>query len=163
MPPEQRVAFALGHEFEAAMARDRIEIHVDPDVAEAIAAMLRSHVSGVPVLDVFLRTLADLLGSDVCSSGADGQIRKQVLARIDERVGRVNGLIRIDVRCGVVAVRGVIADEAQRRVLREAVEGAPGVAAFQDHLVWIDPATGAFLVSADDAAMSNPPARPFGG
>jgi CBS domain-containing protein len=145
------------------MARDRIEIHVDPEVAEAIAVMLRSHVSGVPVLDVFLRTLADLLSSDVRSSGADAQIRKSVLRRIDERVGRVNGLVRIDVTGGVVEVRGVIVDEAQRRALREAIEGAPGVAAFHDRLVWIDPATGAFLVSADDSAMSNPPARVFGG
>jgi len=139
-----------------------VEIHVDPAVADAIALMLRSHVSGIPVLDTFFRTLADLLIiSDSEMTAADREIRTAILDQVDSEIGRIKGLLRIDVHNGAVELRGVIVDERQHRALRKIIESAAGVTAIHDHLVWIDSTTGAFLEAADESAASNPPARIF--
>jgi hypothetical protein len=139
-----------------------IEIRVDPGIANTVALMLRSHVSGIPVMDTFLRTLADLLTiSDSEVTTSDVETRNEVLDQIDSVIGQVKGLIRIGVHRGVAEIRGVIADEGQHRTLRKILESAPGLSAVHDHLIWIDPTTGAFLEATAESAASNPPARTF--
>jgi hypothetical protein len=137
-----------------------IEIHVDPEIANAVALMLRSHASGVPVLDAFLRTLANLLTiSDIEATTADIAIRKKILDEIALEIGRMKGLIRVGVHSGIVELRGVVTDQRQHRALQEIV--GRDSTEVHDHLIWIDPATGAFLEAANESAASNPPARVF--
>jgi hypothetical protein len=139
-----------------------IEIHVDPEIANAIALMLRSHASGVPVLDIFLRTLADLLTiPDAEAAAADVAIRKEILDEIDLEIGRLKGLVRIGVHNGIIELRGVVTDQRQYRALQEIVGRVSTPGQVRDHLIWIDPATGAFLEAANESAASNPPARVF--
>ena len=139
-----------------------IEIQLDPEVANAVALMLRSHASGIPVLDTCLRTLADLLTiSDAEATAADIAIRREIRDKIDLQMGRLKGLVRIGVHNGIVELRGVIADQQQHRALLEIVGGVSAPGGVRDHLIWIDPATGAFLEAANESAASNPPARVF--
>src|SRR5579863_541824 len=103
---------------DSAQPSQMIEIHIDPGIGNAIALMLRSHVSGIAVLDTFLRTLADLLTiSDSEMTAADIGIRRTILDELDSEIGRLKGLVRIGVHRGVVELRGVIADERQHRTL----------------------------------------------
>lgn len=142
--------------------RQSIEIHIDPEIANAVALMLRSHASGVPVLDIFLRTLADLLAmSDAEATAADVAIRKKILDTIDLEIGRLKGLLRISVHNQIIELRGVVTDQRQLRALKEIVGRISTAGGVRDHLLWIDPATGAFLEAAKESAASNPPARVF--
>lgn len=139
-----------------------IEIHVDPEVANAAALMLRSHTSGVPVFDTYLRTLADLLAiSDAEPTAADVAIRKKILDKIGLEIGRLKGLVHIGVHNKIVELRGVMTDQRQHRALKEIIGRVSAVDGIHDHLIWIDPATGAFLEAAHESAASNPPARVF--
>jgi hypothetical protein len=139
-----------------------IEIHVDPEIANAVAHLLRSHTSGVPALDAYLRTLADLLAhSDAETTATDIAIRKKVLDKIASEIGRLKGLVRVGVHNKFVELWGVVTDQRQHRALREIVGRFAEVSGVHDHLIWIDPATGAFLEAAHESAASNPPARVF--
>jgi hypothetical protein len=137
-----------------------IEIRVDAEIANAVATILRSHAGGAPALDTCLRTLADLLTvPDAEATEADIAMQKRILDKIDLEIGRLKGLVRIGVHSGIVELRGVVTDQRQHRALQEIAGDVS--AEVHDHLIWIDPATGAFLGPASESAASNPPARFF--
>ncbi len=129
------------------------EIRMEANVAKAIEQILRSQISGFPVVDALHRTLADILiDSQAEETPADAEIRKTICARLDAKGGRADALIHVSVRHGAVALRGTVSSQCNRRALLELVESAPGVTAVHDHLIWIDRLSGAFLLSPEDSA-----------
>jgi hypothetical protein len=44
-----------------------------------------------------------------------------------------------------------ILDEREREAVRVVAENVPGIAGVKDHLVWLEPITGMFFESPDDA------------
>jgi len=141
------------------MTTNIAEVRLDANVAKAIEVILRSQISGLPVVDALHRALADILtASDAEETPADMQIHETIRAQLDARGGMPNALINVGVHGGAVALRGAIPSQCDRQALHAIVESVPGVKAVHDHLIWIDRASGAFMLSPEDSAETTPPA-----
>jgi osmotically-inducible protein OsmY len=51
---------------------------------------------------------------------------------------------------GVVELRGIVTDRRERDALRVIVENTPGVSAMRDHLLWVEPISGAVVERPTD-------------
>jgi hypothetical protein len=63
-------------------------------------------------------------------------------------------MIDATVRNGVVSLSGCVLDERQRDAVRVVAENVPGVKSIEDHLVWIEPMSGAVIESPQDRAAA---------
>ncbi len=141
------------------MTTNIAEVRLDANVAKAIEVILRSQISGLPVVDALHRALADILtASEAEETPADAQIHKTIRTELHARGGMSNALINVGVHGGAVALRGAIPSQCDRQALHAIVESVPGVKAVHDHLIWIDRASGAFMLSPEDSAETTPPA-----
>ena len=115
------------------------QVRIDENIAKVIGQILESRISGIPVVDALHRTLADILtASDGEETLADAEIRKIISARLDAKGGILDALINLNIREGVVVLRGVIPKQHQRQMLCAIAESVPGVRTVRDHLIWID-------------------------
>ena len=71
-----------------------------------------------------------------------GELRRQTWAP--------SALINVVVKDGVVELWGTITDERERQAIIVAAENVAGVKAVRDHLVWIEPISGAVIYSLSD-------------
>jgi osmotically-inducible protein OsmY len=68
-----------------------------------------------------------------------------LVAELKKQTWAPVGTIDVIVRNGVVTLSGVLLDERQREALRVAAENIPGVLKVEDHVAWMDPASGTFM------------------
>jgi osmotically-inducible protein OsmY len=129
------------------------DIRLDASVARAIARILQMDEVYLPMLKAVHGVLADILltAPDADEAPADGEIRRAMRARLDDEGEMSNALINFGVKDGVVEIRGVIGSEQDRQRLLGIAKTAYGVDAVHDHLVWVDPATHAFMPSVEDS------------
>jgi osmotically-inducible protein OsmY len=129
-------------------------ILIDVEVAREIAHALRWGVTGNPGLDAFHRALADILltAPDSEESAADAQVRKEVTERLLANERAQHPLISISAHDGNIHLRGTTPSEEYRRRICMIAQAVPGVKAVHDHLMWMDRASGAFLLSSEDSA-----------
>ena len=78
---------------------------------------------------------------------SDTVIRDAVAAELNQAQWANTHNISVSVRDGVVDLTGVLFNEAVRPALHVAAENTPGVKQVVDHLVWVEPVTGAALGS----------------
>jgi osmotically-inducible protein OsmY len=128
-------------------------ILIDSEVAKAIARALRTQVPETPALDAFHQALADILLSapDEEEAATDAAVRKSTSSQVDASAGVRHPIISIRVRNGVVELRGTTSSEHHRQTMRAIAESTPGVREVHDHLIWIDPETGAYMLSTEDS------------
>jgi hypothetical protein len=129
------------------------DIVLDANIAKTIAHLLRSQPSRSPCLDAVHRALGDIVMSAVTSERApiDMLVRADLVGRLAVSGGPQDALVDFDVHDGVVELRGVISSEETRNALCALAKRTGGVTTVHDHLIWVDPKSGAFLPSAEDS------------
>ncbi len=115
-----------------------------------LPVMLNGLVVGVIARADLLRAMGPLLQAPAKVS-SDAEIRDSILDQFKQQDWTPIASIAVDVRQGVVELRGSLSDERQRQAIKVIVENVPGVTAIHDHLIWVEPNTGAYLLSEEDA------------
>lgn len=138
-----------GRRAEDVMTRDVISVSEDTPISE-IAALLEKHrVKRVPVLSggrlAGIVSRANLLQALAAAAPApalgadDREIRARLLGALKE-AGLPMHQVNVTVRDGAVRLWGWVDAKVQRQAARAAVESAPGVRRFEDHLMVSTPA-----------------------
>jgi len=137
---------------------------VSPDsgLAEVAALMTQKRFRCLPVLEDgvlvgvisrsdLVRALAgELLGAAAASKAgafSDAAIGQDILRRIAAEKWLPQSGIRVAVAAGTVSLEGIIFSDSERRAVRVLAENTPGVKAVNDHLVFVDAATGMPLMT----------------
>ncbi len=81
---------------------------------------------------------------------SDDEIHDAILAELGREEWAPLAAIDVDVRNGLVSLRGTLTDERQREAIMVIAENTPGVGAIHDHMIWVEGNTGAYLLSEED-------------
>jgi osmotically-inducible protein OsmY len=81
----------------------------------------------------------------------DVEIKASIQAELDTLGWAPRTSVRVEVENGVVTFDGAITDERIRSGLKVVAENTPGVTAVRDHMCWIEPNSGFYLPSEEDA------------
>lgn len=131
-------------------------------VEDIVRLMEKRHIKRVPVLRGnkivgivsranLLHVLGRLVAEAKPASAGDADIRKKILAELETQPWSPNAGVNVIVRDGIVELKGAIFDERQRAALKVAAENAPGVKEVRDHLIWIEPLSGATMDPPNEA------------
>ena len=153
---------ARGRKVEEVMTRSPVAITEDTPLDEAVDLMERHRIKRLPVVrnnipvgivsrSNVMRALISLPRDAKAPALDDAAIREQILAEF-EKQSWATLMPNVLVNGGVVELWGALTDERERQALIVAAENVPGVKAVHDHLVWIEPASGITLPSAEDQA-----------
>lgn len=156
---------ASGRKVEEIMTRGPITISEDTPLDEVVRLMERRRVKRLPVTrgDALvgivtranlLRAVAALALEAAPPAGGDAAIRERLTSELEKHGWAPLGMLQIVVRNGVVDLWGSITEERVRDAIRVAAENIPGVKAVNDHLVWIDPASGMVLAPEEQKKTS---------
>lgn len=151
---------ANGRKVSEVMTPEVVTIADSAPLEEAVDLMSRHRVKRLPVMAKgyvvgvlaradLLRALAGLLPAKA-AKGDDAKIRADILAQLARQPWAPIASIQVDVRQGIANLRGALSDTRQREAIKVIVENTPGVTAIHDHMVWVEPNTGAYLLSAED-------------
>ena len=139
------------------MTPDPIAIDEETTLDEIVELMEKRRVKRLPVLRagelVGIVSRADLLRALVPAETSaaetvtrdDGEIAAAIRAEVDAQKWAPRDTIRIGVVHGRVTLAGTILDERERAALLVCAENQPGVVAVVDELVFVDPASGAYM------------------
>ncbi|HZP78870.1 MAG TPA: CBS domain-containing protein [Pseudolabrys sp.] len=130
-------------------------VEEDVPLDDVVKLMERHRIKRVPVVRgdkvVGIVTRANLLRALVSLSHVappavddDATIREALIAELDKQ-GWKPPMVDVVVHQGVVALWGAIMDERQRAAMKIAAENIPGVKGVEDHMVWIEPLSGAVI------------------
>ncbi len=128
----------------------------DAPLQEIVKMMEQHRIKRLPVLrqgklvgivsrSNLLRALASIAGETPPTSADDSKIRAELMAELRRQPWTPANLIDVVVRNGVVHLWGTIFDERQRKGIRVAAENTLGVKSVADHLVWVEPVSGAVV------------------
>ena len=157
---------AAGRKVHEIMTRDPRIIVEGMPVEEIVRLMERYRVRRLPVMRgdavVGIVTRANLVHALAIlaieakpAALTDSGIREQLQKELERQPWAPVALINIVVRNGVVQLWGTITDEAQRAALVVAAENIAGVRKVEDHLVWMDPASGLVFVPPEYQAKAS--------
>lgn len=154
---------AAGRKIEEVMTCDPVTVTEDDSLETVVDLMERRHVKRLPVLRdgkmVGVVSRANLMHAVMSLArdtrapvGGDLAIRDRILAAL----GKERWAPRVDavVKDGVAELWGTILDERERQACVVAAENIAGVKQVHDHLVWVEPMSGAAFPSAEDAAKA---------
>ncbi len=150
-----------GRQVSEVMTPDPDFVSPDNELAEAAALMTKKHMKTLPVVrDTVLvgvitrtdivRALAAKLISPTVSGiedAADKTIKTNILHAIAAKKWMPQTGIRVEVNAGIVDLEGVILSDSERRLAMVIAENTAGVQHVNDHLVYVDTATGMPLLS----------------
>jgi CBS domain-containing protein len=146
------------------MTRDVETIEEQAELSAAVDRMIRRRIRRLPVLrgenvvGVISRSdlLKGLLAATPRAKGPhpDAEIRAAIQAELDKLDWAPRASVRVEVQNGVVTFGGAITDERLRDGLKVMAENTPGCVAVHDHIAWIEPNSGYFMPSPDDAEKS---------
>jgi CBS domain-containing protein len=150
-----------GRKVDEVMTRNVVTIEQTATLSEAVDLMNRHNIKRLPVMlngtvggviarADLLRTMAPLLRTPSKIS-TDTEIHDSILDQLKQQDWTPITSVAVNVRQAVVELRGTLSDERQRDAIKVIVENVPGVTAIHDHLVWVEPNTGAYLLSEEDA------------
>jgi len=119
----------------------------------AAALMGKRHVKRLPVIENglavgvisrsdLLRVLALKLISDAGAKPTDDEILAEIKASMAKESWAPKTGIHVSVKNAVVDLGGVIMSDDEHRAVKVIAENAAGVAAVNDHLVFVDPGSG---------------------
>jgi CBS domain-containing protein len=152
-----------GRKVEEIMSTDISSIDQSLPLEAAVSLMEKRRIKRLPVMDgdklVGIITRADFiraLGSFVAKAyekapTSDAEIRTRILSEIEHQSWAPKGTLDVDVKDGIVQLRGTLTDERQRDAIKVLVENVQGVREINDHLIWIDPIGATVLQSREEA------------
>ena len=152
-----------GRRVDEVMTRDVITVTETSPLDTVVQLMERHGIKRVPVIRNgnvvgivsranLLYALAALRSADAPSVASDTVIRHRILDEIRREPWGPRHSVNVLVRDGEVDLWGSIFDERERQALRVIVENVAGVKAIHDHMIWIDPVSGAVIEAPDEAA-----------
>jgi len=158
----QEFAHAHGRKVNEVMTQTVHTVSENASLEEIVKIMEQHRVKRLPVLRDgtlvgivsranLLRALASIAGETRPTTTDDAKIRDHLLAELRRQPWVPAGLIDIVVRNGVIHLWGTIFDERQRKGIRVAAENTPGAKAVEDHLVWVEPVSGATIGPAGES------------
>ncbi|BAK68149.1 hypothetical protein SLG_34740 [Sphingobium sp. SYK-6] len=127
------------------------QVCLDPDIARAIEAALRANISGNLALDRYHAALAEILSASRqwCSEG-DQAIAEEIAAAIREK-GIAGALTKACVCKGSVQLLGIVPTLQAHRAISAIARETPGVTEVHDHLICLNPTSGAYMPSCEDS------------
>jgi CBS domain-containing protein len=142
------------------MTRDPLTITEDTALEEIVEVMEKNHVKRLPVTRDgriigivsranLLQAVASLAREIPDPTADDDHIRDRVIDAIAKNDWCPQGLSVI-VRDGIVHLSGVITDDRSRSAAIVCAENVAGVKKVHDHLCWVDPMSGLYLMSPED-------------
>ena len=84
-------------------------------------------------------------------------IYQKVTDRIIEALGKNDWCpqgLNVIVRDGIVHLGGIITDERSRKAAIVCTENISGVKTVHDHLCWVDPMSGLYLIAPEDEELA---------
>jgi len=99
-------------------------------------------VVGIVTRESLVHALATLALEARTPSASDTAIRERLIADLKKEPWAPLAIIDVAVSDGVVKFTGALTDERERLALRVAAENIAGVKKVEDHLVWVEPASG---------------------
>jgi len=144
-----------------------VDVHTvseETSLDEVVRLMEKYHVKRFPVVKDgkvvgiisranLLRALASVAAEVPATTGDDAAIRESFFMDLALQPWAPRTSINPVVRNGVIELWGNIFDEREREALRVMAQNLAGVKAVQDHLVWVDPASGFIGLSPEDEAQ----------
>lgn len=154
-----------GRRVQEVMTRDVHTVTEDTPLSDVVATMEKHRVKRVPVMDGnkltgiisrqnFVRAVAGLAREVPDPTADDEHIRARILAEIGRHQWAPMG-IDVFVRKGVVDLCGVITDDRMRQAIVVSAENVAGVKQVHDHLCWVDPMSGMYVESDEDASKAS--------
>jgi CBS domain-containing protein len=154
-----------GNKVAEIMTPDPQTVTEDTPLKDAVELMERHHIKRLPVLRDgkpvgivsranLMRGLIGLAHSAKPVEAADWAIRDQIMVEFKRQPWAPVYAIDVNVRNGIVDLRGTILDERERRALIVAAENVPGVKEVRDHLALIEPRSGMLIYKPDDEGKS---------
>ena len=146
------------------MTTDAYTVNEDTSLEEVVRLMEKYRVKRFPVVKGdkvvgiisranLLRALASVAAELPATTGDDAAIREGFFKELAGQPWAPRTSINPVVRNGVVELWGNIFDEREREALRVMAQNLSGVKGVQDHLVWVDPASGFIGLSPEDEAQ----------
>lgn len=154
-----------GRKVREIMTRNLYTASEETPLAEIVLLMEKHNIKRVPILrekkivgmisrQNFVQAVSSLSRGLPDATPDDAGLRSRILATIEDHHWAPMGINAI-VRNGVVDLCGVITDEDVRQAILVATENIPGVEQVHDHLAWVDPMSGIYLLSPEED-MENP-------
>jgi CBS domain-containing protein len=142
------------------MTPEPLTIAEDTTLEEIVALMEKNHIKRLPVMRGdqvvgivsranLLQAVASLARQIPDPTADDDHIRDRIIDALGKNDWCPQGLSVI-VRDGVVHLSGIITDERSRQATIVAAENVTGVNKVHDHLCWVDPMSGLYLIAPED-------------
>ena len=150
-----------GRKVEEVMTRDVHTVSEDTSLEDVVRTMEKRRIKRLPVVRGrrivgiisranLLHALASVAREIKPTTNDDESIRARLLKELDKETWAPAALVNVVFRKGIVDLHGGITDERQRPALVVMAENIPGVKGVRDHLVWIEPMSGAIVYSPGD-------------
>jgi CBS domain-containing protein len=150
-----------GRKVDDVMTPDPMTVTEQTPLDEVVRIMEKHRIKRLPVMrgrDLvgivsranLLHGLAGIAREIKPASASDQAIREQLMGELRRQTWAPSALINVVVKDGVVELWGTITDERERQAIIVAAENVAGVKAVRDHLVWIEPISGAVIYSLSD-------------
>jgi CBS domain-containing protein len=152
-----------GRKVAEVMTPEPISITEDTPLEKIVALMERNHVKRLPVMRGdrivgivsranLLQAVASLARDIPDPTADDDHIRNRIVDALRKNDWCPQGL-GVIVRDGTVHLSGIIIDERSRQAAIVAAENVAGVNKVHDHLCWVDPMSGIYLIAPEDADL----------
>ncbi|MDB5576123.1 MAG: hypothetical protein JWR80_1299 [Bradyrhizobium sp.] len=149
-----------GRKVAEVMTPEPLTITEDTRLEEIVALMERNHVKRLPVMRGdrivgivsranLLQAVASLAREIADPTADDDHIRNRIIDALHSNEWCPQSL-NIVVRDGIVHLGGIITDERSRQASIVAAENVTGVNKVHDHLCWVDPMSGLYLIAPED-------------
>ena len=146
------------------MTAEPVTITEDTPLQDIVALMEKNRLKRLPVIRDdrvvgivsranLLQAVASLARQIPDPTADDDHIRNRIIDALGKNDWCPHGL-NVIVRDGIVHLSGIITDESSRQASIVCTENIAGVRKIHDHLCWVDPMSGLYLISPDDAELA---------
>ncbi len=148
-----------GRKVAEVMTPEPLTITEDTRLEEIVALMEKNHVRRLPVMRGdgivgivsranLLQAVASLARAVADPTADDDHIRNRIIDTLHKNAWCPQSL-NIIVRDGIVHLGGIVIDERSRQASIVAAENVTGVKKVHDHLCWVDPMSGLYLIAPE--------------
>ena len=154
-----------GRKVEDVMTWDPVTVEEETPLDEIVHLMEKKGIKRVPVMrgnslvgivtrSNLLRTAAGIAHEIPDPTADDTHIRDRILRQVNTTHWRPIGF-DVTVRDGIVHLHGIITDERTRQAAIVAAQDIAGVKQVHDHLCYVEPYSGFYMDSPEDASAND--------
>lgn len=153
-----------GRKISEIMTPNPVTVDEETTLEDIVALMEQKDIKRLPVMrndklvgivsrSNLMQAVASLARDIPDPTADDDHIRKRIFDSLEKSDWCPFGL-SVVVRDGIVHLSGIITQESARRAIIVAAENVEGVRKVHDHLCWVEPMSGVYLESPEDAEMA---------